>query len=276
MDRQASENAREGTTRGIFLGIALVALVGIGFGGVQVFQFFSNFETNQYKRNISITLKEPKVVGGQAQVSVDIKNHNAVDISNPVVDYSIQGSDGKPIATGQVKIDGTVPAADKRSFEQVMLGEVNGQPARMKSDLVTLTVVGNDKLPTGYAARFAGAMERAGSERIEALTPLADEVPGFAGGYIAIGLTYRELEDWPRALEQFKKAVEANAGSANAHYHYGMALAHEKKTAEAVAELKKAHELSPSDLAISKAVTSFGNPKPAAAGTTGSDSDQSL
>jgi hypothetical protein len=274
MDRQAAENAKSGTARGFMVGIGIVVLVGIGFGGYHAFQFFSNFESNQFKRNVSVTLKEPKVVGGKAVVSVEMKNHNAIDISSPKIQFAISDKDSKPVASGVVDIDGTVPAADSRTFEQVSLAEIKGQPARMKSDLVSIVPASDKNLPKGFAARFAGAFEQNGPERIEALKPLADEVPNFDAGHIGIGLAYQEQDDWQNALEHYKKAVEIAPNSYNAHYHLGMALAREKKMPEAIAALKKATELNPGDQTISKSLASLTSPAKPAATDTVSDASE--
>lgn len=257
MDRQAAENAKSGTARGIFALIGVVALVGLGFGGFQAFQFFSNFETNSYKRNVSVNLKDPKLEAGKAIVSVEFKNHNAVDISEPVVDYTIQSSDGKQIAAGQVKVDGTIPAADSRSFDNISLSEVQGQPARLHGDLVTLKVIPNETLPKGFSARFAGAFDNQGTQLISSLESLAKESPKFYGTYIAMGKAYQDVDDWQSALAKYKLAVEAAPENANAHYHLGLALAHERQLPEATAELKKASELNPSDQEIAKTLASF-------------------
>jgi len=265
MDRQAAENAKSGTAKSIFTGLGLVALVGFGFAGFQAFNFITNFEVNSYKRNISVNLKDPKVVGGKAVVSVEFKNHNAVDISNPVVDYTIQSADGKQIAAGQVKVDGTIPAADSREFENIALSEVQGQPARMHSDLVTLTVVPNPKLPKGFSARFAGAFDNTGTQLIAALEPLATEAPAFGGTYIALGKAYQDQEDWQSALDKYKKAVQMAPENANAHYHLGVAQAHQHQLPDAVASMKKASELDPSDPTIAKTLASYNTAIPAPA-----------
>ncbi len=257
MDRQAAENAKSGTARSIFMGIGFVALLGFGFAGFQAFQFFSNFDMNSYKRNVSVTLKDPKVVAGKAIVSVEFKNHNAVDISNPLVDYTIANSGGKQLAAGQVKIDGTIPAADSREFENISLSEIQGDPAKLHSDLVNIVVKPNDKLPKGFSARFAGAFDNNGTQLIAALEPLASEAPHFDGTYIALGKAYQDVEDWQSALEKYKKAVEVAPESANAHYHLGVALAHQNQLPEGLIEMKKASELNPSDQTISKTLASF-------------------
>jgi tetratricopeptide (TPR) repeat protein len=275
MDRQAAENAKSGTARGFGIGIGLVALIGIGFGATQVFSFFSNFESNQFKRNVAVTLKDPKLAAGKAMVSVEIKNHNAVEISSPVIKYTIASSDNKPLAAGEVKIDGSIPAGDRRSFDQISLAEVSGQPARMHSDLVSIKVGSDKALPKGYPARFAGAFEKNGTDRIAALEPLVNEVKDFADGHVSLGVTYEEQQDWANATKEYKKALEINPNSFNAHYHYGLALAHEQKTPEAIAELKKAAELNPADQSVSKALTALSSGKALPASSDNSSSENS-
>jgi Flp pilus assembly protein TadD len=61
-------------------------------------------------------------------------------------------------------------------------------------------------------------------------------------------------------MARYKKAVEINPNNANAHFHLGIALAHEKKMTEAIASLKKAAELNPADKAIVKALTALSTP----------------
>ncbi len=259
MDRQAKENAKSGTARGFFIGFGILLLVGVAFGGMQVFSYFSNFETNQFKRNVAVNLKAPKVVGGKAVVSVEIKNANAFDISNPVFTYSIDGKETKVISSGQVKVEGTIPAADRRTFDDVPLGEVTGQPARMHSDLVSLSVNSEARpLPKGYPARFAGAMHNTGAALISALKPLVEEVPDFESGHIALGLAYQDQDDWANALKEFQEAGKVNPQSANAKYHQAMVYAHENKQKESEELLKKAAELNPSDPAIKKAISTHG------------------
>ncbi len=263
MDRQAKENAKSGTARGFFIGFGILALVGVGFGGMQAVNYFSNFESNQFKRNVAINLKSPKVVGGKAVVSVDLKNSNAFDVSNPVFNYSIEGKDNKVISKGQVSVEGIVPAADRRTFDDVPLGEVTGQPARMHSDLVSLTVNSEVRpLPKGYPARFTGAMQNTGAALISALKPLVEEQPEFEAGHIALGLAYQEQEDWANALKEFQRASELNPKSANAKYHEAMVFAHENKQKESEALLRKASDLSPQDPAIQKALSANGAATP--------------
>jgi tetratricopeptide (TPR) repeat protein len=254
MDRQAKENAKSGTTTVVFGFLGIILLVGIGLGGFQVFQFFMNFESNQFKRNVSVSLKAPKVVNGNAVASAFVKNNNANDITNPVINYEIGDKNGATLASGTVKLEGEIPAADGRNFDEVVLGPVTGEPRKLHGDLETVSIKEERPFPKGFPARFAGAFDKTGTALIEALKPMADEVPGFEAAHTAMGIAYQEMDDWGRATEEFKKAIAIAPKSANAQYHLAMALLHEGKTKEADAALKTAQELNPNDQAVKKAL----------------------
>src|SRR5215475_540416 len=96
-DRQAAENAKGGGARGVFVVLGLIAVGGIGFGGYQLFNYFSHFDFINLKRNVTIELREPKIIDHKAVVACTMRNFNACDISNPSFSYEIDGKDGKPI-----------------------------------------------------------------------------------------------------------------------------------------------------------------------------------
>lgn len=56
--------------------------------------------------------------------------------------------------------------------------------------------------------------------------------------------------DWPGAEREFKRAIELSPNYATAHQYYGEYLTFLGRTAEAVRELERAHELSPLSLII--------------------------
>lgn len=256
-DKQAKENAKPGSGRGMLIVILLLLLGGIGYGGTQMFGYFSHFEFNQLKRNVTIELREPKVDGGKAVVAVTMRNFNACDITNPTFSYSIETKDGKPLASGQAQIEGVVPTGDRRSFENVTLGPVTGQPGRVHADLTGFTGSYDKSFPKGFPARFSAAFENDGDSIIAALAKLEKEAPKYEGIPLSIGIEYEGKEQWAKALDEYKKAEAMAPANANAHYHLGMALAHEKKMGEAIAQLKKASELNPFDKTISQALKSL-------------------
>ena len=54
--------------------------------------------------------------------------------------------------------------------------------------------------------------------------------------------------DWARAEKEFKRAVELNPSSADAHVWYAVSLAQMERGTEAIAELKRAEVLDPLSL----------------------------
>ncbi len=263
LDKQAQENSKPGAARGVLAFLLVLVLGGVGYGAYQAFGYFSHFEFNQLKRNVTIELKEPKLQGGKAVVAVTIRNYNACDITDPTFFYSIETRDGKQLATGQTQVTGIVPTADRRTFENVDLGAVSGQPGKVHADLTAFTGSPDKNFPKGFPARFSMAFQEDGDSIISSLAKLEKEVPRYEGIHLAIGIEYENKEQWVKALEEYKKAVALAPANGNAHYHLGMALVHEKKVEEGLAELKKAGEINPFDKAIGEAIKSLTASKPA-------------
>lgn len=259
MDKQAKENAKDGTGRGVLGVIGLLLLIGVGFGGFKIYEHVAKFDFYMMKRNVSIQLQPPSVRDGKPVVAVEIKNYNACDVSDPVFTYQITSKDDKPVGSGQVELKGTVPMSDSRTFKDVVLGSINGQPAHMTTDLVDMKGTLDKNLPKGFSARFSGAYDDQ-ANLVENLKKLETEAPNFDGIHMALGLAYEAREDWPNALEEYKKATASSSSNANAHYHLGLALAHEQKTAEAIEELKRANQLAPDDKTIASSLASYTTP----------------
>ncbi|MFQ5929169.1 MAG: protein kinase, partial [Acidobacteriota bacterium] len=76
-----------------------------------------------------------------------------------------------------------------------------------------------------------------------------------AEAHVALALVYYRLDwDWKRAEQEFRLALERNEGLATAHHQYAMFLASVNRFDEALAEIKRAHELDPLSPIISTAV----------------------
>jgi Tfp pilus assembly protein PilF len=56
--------------------------------------------------------------------------------------------------------------------------------------------------------------------------------------------------DWAGAEIEFKRAIELNPGSADAHVWYGVFLAQMERGSEGIAELKRAEALDPLSLSV--------------------------
>lgn len=267
-ERTASSNQSSGLSRVLKRGLLTLVIGGIIFGIVQAVMFFANFKTNQYLRNVSIVFQKPSMTGTQALVNVEIANYNAVDVKNPTFDYVLTGVDGSEFGKGELQIQGVIPAGDMRVFEQIALAKVVGKPSRMKADLKNVEVIENKNLPAGMQAQFAQALEGEGDAQIQNLEALKkeiqaqnkDEKVGTALILLAQARAYEKAGSWAQALPYYKQSVELDPSNANAHFHLGMALAHEKQMDEAVVELKKANEMNPQDLFAAKGLVDLTTP----------------
>lgn len=267
-ERTASSNQSSGLSKVLKRGLLTLVIGGIIFGIVQAVMFFANFKTNQYLRNVSIVFQKPSMTGTQALVNVEIANYNAVDVKNPTFDYVLTGVDGSEFGKGELQIQGVIPAGDMRVFEQVALAKVVGKPSRMKADLKNVEVIENKNLPAGMQAQFAQALEGEGDAQIQNLEALKkeiqaqnkDEKVGTALILLAQARAYEKAGSWAQALPYYKQSVELDPSNANAHFHLGMALAHEKQMDEAVVELKKANEMNPQDHFAAKGLVDLTTP----------------
>ncbi|MCA9802648.1 MAG: tetratricopeptide repeat protein [Cyanobacteria bacterium HKST-UBA02] len=258
LEKQAAENSKRGTNRGIVIALLAVLGAGILFAAYSLITYLLNFQQNQHVRNVAIVLKAPKLAGGKALVDVEITNSNAYPISNPLVHYTIANQANEQIAAGQVQLQGTIPAADQRVFVSVPLESISGEPARMHADLTSVQVKEKGDLPTGFPARFSHSLLFSqGEERIAALRTLLKEKPDFAPAHTAIGQAFEESGNYREAISHYRKACQIAPDHANPHYHLGVALLHEKQTDEGKAELEKARQIAPQDPAVEAVLKSL-------------------
>lgn len=254
LEKQARENAKTGTARGVITVIALLIFGALGYGA---YSLITALQANPHLKNTTIVLKSPALKAGKAIVAVEVHNINAFDIENPVFKYTITAAGDKELAAGQTSIKGTVPAGDYRNFKDVDLGAVNGQPKSMHADLIDLTAIGDKALSNSVKSQFTDALEHQGAEQVAALKELS-KTNDFDAIHIALGLAAEKVEQWQEAISEYRKAIALNANNYNAHYHLGTALMHEKKTAEGMAELKKAAELNSNDETVTNSLKAFG------------------
>ncbi len=267
-ERTASANTSSTLSKVLKRGLLALFLGGIIFGIVQAVIFFTNFKTNQYLRNVSIVFKAPSISGTQANVDVEIANYNAVAVRNPSFDYVLTGADGSEFGKGKLQVQGTIPAGDMRIFKQVALAKVVGKPSRMKADLTNVEVIENKNLPLGMQAQFAQALEGEGDNQIQGLEALKKEIQaqnkedksGIALIYLTQALAYEKAGSWGQALPYYRESVNLDPSNANAHYHLGLALAHEKEMEQAVKELEEANKLDPQDNFAAKALVDLNSP----------------
>ena len=258
LEKQAKENSKRGTSRGVMAFLIGAVVLAVGFGIFKSIEMLAGFQTYQKIRNVSIVLKSPKVESGNAYVNVSIKNQNAYPIVNPVFKYDISSREGKELLAGKLKIEGSVPTADERTFHHVNLGAIVGEPAKLHSDLVDVTTSKPESLPAGFNLKFAQA-QRA-EDPIEALSKLKELAPNYAPLLVAIGLEQEKRSNWDEALANYNNAIEMNNNLANAHYRKALVSLRNQNQEEGMKELELANQLAPNDPDISSTLESFKQP----------------
>lgn len=245
LQKQAKENARPGTSRGILMVLGVLLIGGIGFGVFKAIEFFMGLENLQHVRKVSVLLREPRVESNQAIVNVTLENVNAYPVLNPEIKFDIASKEGKELLKGKIKLDGSVPTGDQRTFHKVSLGTIDGKPAKLHSDLVKVDVNPPKTLPKGFNVKFSAACNA--EDPVSALNELKSKAPDYAPLAVALGLRYEKLNKWDEAKKQYDEAIKLDPNLANAHYHLAQVLLRNKKTKEGMASLKKAAELAPAD-----------------------------
>lgn len=254
LEKQAKENSKRGTNRGIIGFILVLILAGVGFGIYKGVGILMGMQNLQHVRNTALMLKDPKVENGKAFVNVTIKNLNGYRVSNPAFKYTISTKEGKE-STGEVKVNGSIPSADQRTFHHVSLGEIQGIPKRLRSDLITVEVSPPESLPKGYNQKFVTALN--GENPIEALESLSQSASNYAPLLVALGIQYEGRGDWAKAKEHYAKAIEIDSNNANAHFHLGLVLLRDKEQESGMKELNTALKLAPNDPDIKNILESF-------------------
>ena len=107
----------------------------------------------------------------------------------------------------------------------------------------------------GTAGYLARSPDEAFSKASEAARTAIEKDETCAEAHLALALVhYRADWDWAKAERRFRRAIEINDGYATGHHQYAMFLAAMNRLEQALAEIRRAHELDPLSLLISTAV----------------------
>ena len=107
----------------------------------------------------------------------------------------------------------------------------------------------------GTAGYLAKSPADVFSKALEAARMAIEKDETCAEAHLALALVhYRADWDWTKAERHFRRAIEINDGYATGHHQYAMFLAAMNRLEQALAEIRRAHELDPLSLLISTAV----------------------
>ncbi|HEY9676367.1 MAG TPA: tetratricopeptide repeat protein [Drouetiella sp.] len=254
MDRQAREISTPMLQKGpVRIAIAIV-VIGVIFGIYSAVTFFINLPKNSAINNVAVNLQDPDLQDGIARVDVTVTNLNTFPVDHVKFKYTISGPDGNAAATGDVGVDEQNPAGASRRFHHVKLGPLAGEAARMKAELTDLKMGPKPNLSPELDSRFTEVLTMRGEEQLPQLKQFVAQAPDFAPGYIAYGRALVGDGNSTEAVTQFKKAVELDPKSADAHYELGLALLSKNDRADAEKEIGTAYDIAPNDPNIQRTI----------------------
>jgi len=247
--------------------IMAVVIAAVLYGLFQVAMFFINYDKNTAMKNVEVRLQKPVVRNGEAFLTVDIYNYNPAPIRDTTFSYQIVSTTGAEIAGGKLTVDGVIPAGDSRTFAELKLGTVQGQPGRMRAELADVNYGPKPNLTAGQSMKFSEAAGMKDKDAVEAFKELVQVAPTFGPAYVGLGLALAANNEFDLAVKAYEKALKIDADDANAHYNLGVALFYKGDKEGARKQFEEAAKLEPTDPSPPrslKALQSGSPPVPAA------------
>src|SRR5262249_22693026 len=204
--------------------IMAVVIVGVLYGLFQAATFFINYDKNLAMKNVEVRLQKPIVRSGEAYLTVDINNYNPAPIRDTAFSYEIVSPTGSKIADGKLTVDGVIPAGDSRTFVDLKLGAVPGQPGRMRAELADVNYGPKPNLKAEESMKFTEAAAMKDKDAVDAFKEVIKLSPEFGPAYVGLGLALAANDELDLAVKAYEKALKIDADNANAHYNLGVAL----------------------------------------------------
>lgn len=93
--------------------------------------------------------------------------------------------------------------------------------------------------------RSKGKFKEAAEEAAKVMELFPNSTPGLYAYYYSLGMNFRNLKEYAKAIDHFKKVLELMPGAANAHNAIGICYYMTSRFDEAIHHLQKATELNP-------------------------------
>lgn len=228
--------------------LMLLLLGGLGYGGYVVATMYMNYDNMTARENIAVNFERARMKDGQAQVNIEVINKNPYLVRNLLVFYEIRDRSDSVLKEGKLTLTGSVPAGDKRTFIDVPLGQINGEPGKLKARVETLQLGPKKyKLKEKYANKFMDAASMKDKDALYEYEELTQDMEDFVPAYIGYGRALAARSKFDEALKQYQKALELDPDSANAHYYSAVALFYKNDRTNAKKEMDIAANLAPDD-----------------------------
>lgn len=245
----------------IVIGLLVVLAAWGVYQGVTMFLNFDNIKAaaNVDAHIAKVSTKED----GSTVVNVKVSNFNPAPVKNMLISYQLLDAKGNTLKTGTLKIDGTVPAGDSRTFTNVDLGQVKDKPDKIDQKLESLVYGPKPKIKERLVDKFVEASMKPDKESFGDYDELTQDLEDFPPALIGMGRAYAARGDYKRAIEQYKKALENDPDNANAHYYMGVAMYYNNDKVGAKKEIDRAVELQPDDPTYQDSAKMVAGKKPA-------------
>jgi tetratricopeptide (TPR) repeat protein len=134
-------------------------------------------------------------------------------------------------------------AGVKKASEKIRGGDFDGAVALLEPVLA--------KSPADANALFYLGLARAGKqqyrEAVEPLTRVTELQPDFSGAWLELGICHGKLGDVDKALADYDRTLQLDAGNGAALYNSGLLLFDASRIDEALARFEKGIALKPAD-----------------------------
>ncbi len=227
--------------------ILAVFALGVLYGLYQGIMFFFNYDKNMAMKYMEVRLQKRVVRNGEAFLSVEILNYNPAPVRDTAFNYQIVSPTGSEVAAGKVTVDGVIPAGDSRTFTDVKLGAIPGQPGRMRAELADVNYGPKPSLTPALSIKFAEAAALKDMEAVDAFKELLGQASEFGPAYVGLGQALAANEEMDLAVKAFEKALKIDTDNANAHYNLGVALFYKGDKEGARKQFEEAAKLEPTD-----------------------------
>lgn len=226
----------------------LLMLGGVGYGGYIMFTFYMNADNMNARQNIAVNFERARMKDGQPQVNIEVTNKNPYLVRNLLVFYEIRDRSDNLLKEGKLTLSGSVPAGDRRTFPDVVLGKIEGEPGKLKARVETLQLGPKRyKLKEKYANKFMDAAAMKDKDALYEYEELTQDMDDFVPAFIGYGRALAARSKFDEALKQYQKALELDPDSANAHYYSAVALFYKNDQTNAKKEIDLAANLAPDD-----------------------------
>lgn len=235
---------RTGPFKLIIALMACLAAYGI-YQGVMMFINFDNIKAaDAVDAHISkIKTKED----GDTIVQVEVSNFNPAPIKNVVISYQMLDAKGNTLKDSEIVLKNSIPAGDARIFADIDLGALKGKPDKVTQKVKSLIYGPKPKISQKVIDKFVVASQKEDKESFSDWDEVTQDADSFAPALVHMGRAYAARNDFKRAIEQYKKALENDPDDANAHYYMAVALFYNNNKDQAKKEIDKASQLAPDD-----------------------------